>query len=221
MSEALQVLYEDNHLLIVNKPAGLATMGVGPDEPSLWRRARGYLKAKYQKPGNVFLGVVSRLDALVTGAVVFARTSKAASRLAEQFREAEVGKIYWALVERPPAPPAGVCVDWLWKNEELRRVVVGRSGQSGAQEARLAYRTLRRVEEGALIEVRLETGRKHQIRVQLSARGWPVVGDARYGSRRAFPRGIALHARQLVLTHPTLKTPLEITAPLPEYWPST
>jgi len=219
MSEALQVLYEDNHLLIVNKPAGLATMGVGPDEPSLWRRACGYIKAKYQKPGNVYLGVVSRVDALVTGAVVFARTSKAAARLSEQFRETDVGKIYWALTERAPLPPTGVCVDWLWKDESLRRMVIANAHQPGAVEARLSYRTMRQVENMTLVEIRLETGRKHQIRVQMASRNCPVVGDTRYGSRRTFPKGIALHARQLSLTHPTLKTRLEITAPLPAYWP--
>ena len=124
MSDAIQVLYEDNHLLVVNKPAGLATMGVGPDEPSLWRRACGYIKAQRQKPGNVYLGVVSRVDAAVTGVVVFARTSKAAARLSEQFREAEVGKVYWAIVERPPDPSSGACTDWLIKDEFLRKMVV-------------------------------------------------------------------------------------------------
>jgi 23S rRNA pseudouridine1911/1915/1917 synthase len=228
MSDAIKVLYEDNHLLVVNKPSDLATMGVGPDEPSLWRRACGYIKAKYSKPGNVYLGVVSRVDSLVTGVVVFARTSKAAARLSEQFRETEVAKIYWAICERPPDPPTGSCTDWLAKSEELRRMILVASSVAGAQEARLTYRTLRKVPAGAipgaphatLVEVRLETGRKHQIRVQMAARGWHVVGDAKYGARSRFARGIALHARRLGFQHPTRDERIEIEAPLPVYWPA-
>lgn len=219
MPEELQVLYEDNHLLVVNKPADLATMGVSDSEPSLWRRACAYLKAKYAKPGNVYLGVVSRVDAAVTGAVVFARTSKAAARLSEQFREASVGKVYWALVERPPDPPRGACTDWLVKDEPRRRMILVASSVPGAQEARLTYRTLEQLDAATLVEVRLETGRKHQIRVQLAARGWHVLGDEKYGARSRFPRGIALHARRLVIDHPVRHEPLDIVAPLPAYWP--
>ena len=219
MPEDLQILYEDNHLLVVNKPADLATMGVSDNEPSLWRRACAYLKAKYAKPGNVYLGVVSRVDATVTGAVVFARTSKAAARLSEQFREAAVGKIYWALVERPPDPPRGACTDWLLKDEPRRRMMLVAPTVPGAQEARLTYRTLEQLGTATLVEVRLETGRKHQIRVQLAARGWHVLGDEKYGARTRFPRGIALHARRLVIDHPVRHEPLEIVAPLPAYWP--
>jgi 23S rRNA pseudouridine1911/1915/1917 synthase len=219
MPEDLQILYEDNHLLVVNKPAELATMGVGDSEPSLWRRACAYLKAKYAKPGNVYLGVVSRVDAAVTGAVVFARTSKAAARLSEQFREAAVGKVYWALVERPPDPPRGACTDWLLKDEPRRRMMLVAPTVPGAQEARLTYRVLEPLDTATLVEVRLETGRKHQIRVQLAARGWHVLGDAKYGARTRFPRGIALHARRLVIEHPVRHERLEIVAPLPAYWP--
>jgi 23S rRNA pseudouridine1911/1915/1917 synthase len=229
MPEDLQILYEDNHLLVVNKPADLATMGVGESEPSLWRRARAYLKAKYNKPGNVYLGVVSRVDAAVTGAVVFARTSKAAARLSEQFREADVGKVYWALVERPPDPVRGACTDWLLKDEPRRRMMLVAPTVPGAQEARLTYRSLETLEPGTLgagtlgsatlVEVRLETGRKHQIRVQLAARGWHVLGDVKYGARTRFPRGIALHARRLVLEHPVRHDRVDIVAPLPAYWP--
>jgi 23S rRNA pseudouridine1911/1915/1917 synthase len=221
MTEDLQILYEDNHLLVVNKPAELATMGVADSEPSLWRRACGYLKAKYAKPGNVYLGVVSRVDAAVTGAVVFARTSKAAARLSEQFREAEVGKVYWALVERPPDPPQGACTDWLIKDEPRRRMMLVASSVRGAQEARLTYRTLQPVGSATLVEIRLETGRKHQIRVQLAARGWHVLGDQKYGARSRFPRGIALHARRLVIDHPVRHEPLDIVSPLPAYWPQS
>lgn len=227
MASALEVLFEDNHLLVVNKPAGLATMGVSEDEPSLWRVCREYIRRKYQKPGNVYLGVVSRVDRLVTGVVVFARTSKAASRLAEQFREGAVDKTYWALLERPPNPPAGSCEDWVYKNESRQRMEVARKpgarssavGDSSAlgQLARLSYQTLASDQGATLVEVQLETGRKHQIRLQLGSRGWPVIGDQKYGAR-AGGESIALHARRLRLQHPVRRESLEFVAPLPPAW---
>jgi len=214
----LDVLYEDNHLLVVNKPAGLATMGTAAGQESLWTLAKQYVKRKYNKPGNVYLGVVSRLDAPVTGAVVLARTSKAARRLTEQFRAGEVEKVYWALVERAIEPPEGQCVNWLAKDEAAGRMRAVGPKTPGAREARLAYRRLRTLDGVCLIEVRLETGRKHQIRVQLAERGHPVLGDMKYGSHRAFPAGIALHARRLALLHPVGRQRLEIEAPLPASW---
>lgn len=214
----LNVLYEDNHLLVVDKPPGIATQGASGQTDSLLVRARHYLKQKYRKPGNVYLGVVSRLDAPVSGVVVLARTSKAARRLNEQFRSRVVSKRYWALVEGEPLPATGECVDWLWHDEHRRRMaIVGRDTPS-AQEARLAYRRLRTFSGISLIEVELHTGRKHQIRVQLSHRGWPIVGDRRYGSRRVFSAGIALHARNLALIHPTRGESMEFVAPVPAFW---
>jgi 23S rRNA pseudouridine1911/1915/1917 synthase len=221
MSLRLAVLYEDNHLLAVNKPAVLPTMGVAKDQPSLVTAARAYLKAKYAKPGNVYLGVVSRLDSVVTGVVLFARTSKAAARLTEQFRSREVEKTYWAIVEGMPDPPAARCDDWVIKNEAAHKIqVVGRNAP-GAQEAILSYRTLSEADAGAMLEVQLQSGRKHQIRVQLAHRGHPILGDRKYGARTRFTPGIALHARQLELTHPVRKTPLSLVAPLPDSWRST
>ena len=214
----LKVLYEDNHLLVVDKPAGLATMGVTSDRPSLWLEAKSYLKQKYAKPGNVYLGVVSRLDALVTGVVVLARTSKAAARLSAQFRDHEVEKVYWALTERPPQPAFGSWTDWLQHDERQRKVVVTRPHHPDAQEARLSYRTLRRIGSVSLVEIRLETGRKHQIRVQFAHHACPILGDLQYGATSRFPAGIALHAYQLKLTHPVQKTPLSLTAPCPATW---
>lgn len=219
----MEVIYEDNHLLVVNKPAGLATMGVGEQEPSLWRSAKQYLKAKYSKPGNVYLGVVSRIDTPVTGVVVFARTSKAAARLSEQFREGTVQKRYWAIVERPPAPPQGRCEDRLVRADRQRKVhVVDEDDDADdARPAALEYRTLRRLPGGpTLLEIRLLTGRKHQIRVQLASRGWPILGDKKYGARSTFPGGIALHARQLTIDHPVRHEPLELVAPPPSSWSS-
>lgn len=217
---AAHVLYEDNHLLVVNKPAELATMGVTEGSPSVITAAKAYLKRKYDKPGNVYLGVVSRLDALVSGVLVLARTSKAAARLTEQFRERETKKVYWAVVEEPPSPAAGSLVHWMRKEEQLQRMVITSANAPGSQEARLSYGTLRRLPRGILMEVRLETGRKHQIRLQLSQSGWPILGDQKYGSRRSFPAGIALHAKTLTITHPTLQTVLTFAAPLPEAWKS-
>lgn len=217
----LVVLYEDNHLLVVNKPAGIPTMGVAEGEPSLWREAKEYVKEKYSKPGNVFLGVVSRVDTPVTGVVIFARTSKAAARLSEQFREGEVGKTYWAVVEAPPQPPRGKCKDILVRADRQRKVRVVKAGEErpeDGQDAVLEYRTIRKLGRGALIEVQLLTGRKHQIRVQMSSRGWPIVGDKKYGANTKFAGGIALHARQLRLQHPVTKEPLEISAPVPLDW---
>jgi 23S rRNA pseudouridine1911/1915/1917 synthase len=212
------VLYEDNHLLVVDKPAHLPTMGVPEGEPSLLASAKQYIKHKYNKPGNVYLGIVSRLDAPVTGAVVIARTSKAAARLTKQFRERTVQKCYWTLLENQPDPLEGTLVDWLRKDERHRRMHVTSRSHPEAQEARLAYRTVRRVTGAVLVEVELLTGRKHQIRLQLSQHGIPILGDRKYGSKRKFPHGIALHARSLKLEHPVLKTPVEIVAPLPPAW---
>jgi len=214
----LHVLYEDNHLLVVAKPAGLATMGVAPDKPSLLEQARLYVKERYHKPGNVYLGVMSRLDAPVTGVVLLARTSKAARRLTEQFRTHAVRKTYWAAVEGQVALAAAECVDWLGHDERHRRMHVVGPGFPGAQEAKMAYRRLKPLDGLWLLEVDLQTGRKHQIRLQLASRGWPVVGDRKYGSRRPFPAGIALHARQLLIRHPTTEGMLEFQAPVPTTW---
>jgi 23S rRNA pseudouridine1911/1915/1917 synthase len=215
----MQVLYEDNHLLAVVKPAGLATMGVTADKPSLLAEARQYIKHKYHKPGNVYLGVVSRLDAPVTGVVLLARTSKAAARLTEQYKSRSVEKTYWALVEGAISPADGQLVDWIGPDPRHRRMHLTAAGAPEAREGRLHYRTLRPMDRLTWIEVLLETGRKHQIRLQLSGHGYPILGDRKYGSRRTFAAGIALHARRLVVEHPVRKgTRLELVAPLPAAW---
>jgi 23S rRNA pseudouridine1911/1915/1917 synthase len=214
----LHVLYEDNHLLAVIKPPELATMGVTDDEPSLLREAKQYVKHRYNKPGNVYLGVVSRLDAVASGVIVFARTSKAAARLTEQFRSRSVEKTYWAVVEGQP-PAADQCVDWLLKSEARQRVEIVPASTPGAREARMRFRRLRTLSnDSSLLEISLETGRKHQIRVQLAGRGFPILGDRKYGSRRPFAAGIALHARRLLFSHPTRGEPIDLTAPCPEAW---
>jgi 23S rRNA pseudouridine1911/1915/1917 synthase len=221
----LAVLYEDNHLLAVNKSAMLPTMGVSADRPSLLSAAKEYIRGKYHKPGNVYLGIVSRLDAPVTGVVLMARTSKAAARLSRQFREREVEKFYWALVEGEVEPPTGTLRDYLRKDERHRRMHVTGPHTPGGQLAELTYRVMSR-DQGTgsqgkkerLLEVRPLTGRKHQIRVQLARAGFPILGDRKYGSSRPFAQGIALHARRLVIEHPVSKMQIELEAPLPAVW---
>lgn len=219
-SPPLDVLYEDNHLLAVVKPAGLATMGLADARPTLLAQARAYVKQKYGKPGNVYLGVLSRLDAPVTGVVLFARTSKAARRLTEQFRTRAVEKVYWAIVEGFIQPRTATYVDWIAHDERHRRMHVVAAGTPGAREARLTCRPMRSLQGMTLVEIALETGRKHQIRLQLARRGHPIVGDRKYGSRRPLPAGIALHARRLRIAHPISGTPIVFVAPLPEVWRS-
>ena len=214
----LHVLYEDNHLLVVNKPTGIATMGTAASTTSMVMLAKQYLKQQYKKPGNVYLGVVSRLDSLVSGVLVFARTSKAAARLSEQFRERETKKLYWAVVAGVPEPKKGELVHWISKDESQQRMVIRSKKTADAQEARLKYQTLREFTDGTLVEVELLTGRKHQIRVQLAAAGHPILGDRKYGSDATFPAGIALHARILTIEHPTLKEPMTFNAGLPKAW---
>jgi 23S rRNA pseudouridine1911/1915/1917 synthase len=214
MKSKLTILYEDNHLLVVDKPSGLATVGVRPDEASLVKIAKDYLKQKYQKPGNVFLGVVSRLDAGVSGVIVLARTSKAAARLSEQFRGGQVAKRYWAIVAGRVQPSEDTLVDCLAKDDSARRMRVVQAGQR----AELSYRVLGQAGGFALLEVALATGRKHQIRTQLAHRGWPIVGDRKYGSSKSFAAGIALHSAALQFTHPTRSSVMTFRSVPPVRW---
>ena len=218
MNPPLNVLYEDNHLLVLNKPAGLPTMGTPGDRATLLSLAKDYVKQRYQKPGNVYLGVMSRLDAPVTGVVLLARTSKAAARLTEQFRSHAVEKTNWAIVEGTIEPAEETLVDWLGHDDRHRRMHIVGATMQDAREARLSYRRLGILKNDSWLEVQLETGRKHQIRLQLSHRGHPIIGDRKYGSRSPFSEGIALHARRLAVTHPTTGGSLEFEAPLPASW---
>jgi 23S rRNA pseudouridine1911/1915/1917 synthase len=217
------VLFEDNHLLVVNKPAGLPTMGVTSNKPSLFEQSRRYIKDKYHKPGNVYLGVVSRLDGVATGVLVFARTSKAAARLTEQFRSGEVEKTYWAIVAPPPEQQAAEWIDYLRKDERQQKMVVVNSAAKGAQEARLRYAIQRPLAQLAWLQVQLETGRKHQIRVQLAHLDHPIAGDDKYGdfelnrmiSKQRMKR-MFLHASQLAFEHPVTAARIELSALLPD-----
>ena len=212
------ILYEDNHLLVIDKPAQLATMGVRPPRSSALEMARKYIKEKYQKPGNVYLGVVSRLDAPATGILVFARTSKAAARLTTQYRNRTVTKVYHILIEGTLDVPQGTLEDWVRKDERHRRMHVVTAEAEESRQARLSYRVLQKLKKCQLVEVELETGRKHQIRLQFANQGHPVLGDRKYGARQTLSRGIALHARRLELTHPVQRERLAWEADLPVMW---
>ena len=197
-------------------------MGLPDGEETLFTQTKAYVKEKYAKPGEVYLGVVSRLDVPVSGVVIFARTSKAAARLNVQFREHTVEKVYAALVEGTITPPEAECVDYLTEDKRHRKVT--RTHSTEGKETKLRYRTLRQVGRCSLIEIQLVTGRKHQIRVQLASRGFPIRGDIKYGATMSFsgsfpgsfPGGIALHAWKLTFSHPTTRERIELIAPLPE-----
>ncbi len=214
----LDILYEDNHCIAVAKPSGCVSTHFDGTEETLDRAVKQYLKEKYCKPGNVFLGIVQRLDRPVSGVLLFARTTKGASRLARQFREGTVEKIYWAVVDGEAGPTAGTLEDWLRKDKETRRVEVVEPREKGARQALLHYQ--RRAIHGGLtlLELRPQTGRTHQLRVQLAHHGQPIYGDAKYGSLHTFDRAIALHARALTFLHPIRYEPLTVTAEVPREW---
>ena len=214
----LEVLYEDNHCLVVNKPARVLTMGDDTGEPTLFELAKQYLRKKYNKPGNVYLGVVHRLDRPTSGVVLFARTSKAASRLSDQLRRHAMTKTYHALVEGVPKSRSGTLSHWLLKDRETNIVSVVEKGVSESQSAILDYRVIKTVGKRSLLEVIPQTGRSHQIRVQLADIGTPSVGDKKYGSTALMGGKICLHAFSLGFEHPTTKESLNIQATLPGYF---
>ncbi len=214
------VLYEDRHLLAVAKPPGLITAGAPAGKVSLVELVRQYLRHKYGVQGKPFVGVVSRLDAPVSGVVPLARTSRAAARLTRQFREGKVEKIYWALVHGTLVQPQGEWLNYLRPLEGRRKMQLVGPNFPGAKPCRLRYRVLRTwpQERISWVEVELLTGRKHQIRAQFAGRGHPVLGDFKYGSHRPCDQHIALHCRQVRLLHPLSGQVLELVAPLPPQW---
>jgi 23S rRNA pseudouridine1911/1915/1917 synthase len=225
MANSLTILFEDNHCLAVAKPAPLLTQAPA-GIPSLEAQVRDYLRERYQKPGRIYLGIPHRLDRPVSGVVLFARQTKSAQRLADQFRDRQVRKVYWAAVEGDVQPAEGVWEDWLLKIREDARSERVSAETPGARHASLRYRRLSATAAATLLEIQPDTGRMHQIRVQAAARGWPVVGDALYGAKLPFgpaaeaPRDriIALHARSLTFLHPIRYEPITVEAPLPETW---
>jgi 23S rRNA pseudouridine1911/1915/1917 synthase len=216
MAGALEVLLCDNHLLVVAKPSGLPSVPDESGDESLLERAKAWVKERYRKPGAVFLGVVQRLDRPVSGVLVFARTSKAAARLAEELREHRAEKLYWAVGEGEPAADSGELVQWLWKDEERNRVHVCGKARAGAREARTRWRVLLRAGGRTLYELRPASGRPHQLRVAAATLGTPLCGDLKYGARAALEdQSIALHARALSFEHPTSGERVSCTAGLP------
>lgn len=225
-----EILFEDNHLLVVNKRAGLVTQGAAAGQPSLFELAKDYIRRKYNKPGNVYLGIVSRLDAKTTGVIVMARTSKAAARLTQQFRDRETKKIYWAIVAADDSGESianhGQMESWMFKDDAAMRMrcVTDRRIESGnlpsdAKVARLSWNVIAKNGVRSLLEVELQTGRKHQIRCQLSESGYPILGDNKYDSTQRFSgQGIALHSRSVEISHPTQKNVLHFEADVPNCW---
>ncbi|WP_417740593.1 RluA family pseudouridine synthase [Rosistilla oblonga] len=211
------ILFEDNHLLVIDKPAGIATQGV-TDGTSVFDQASEYIRVKYQKPGKVYLGIVSRLDTVTSGVLVLARTSKAASRLSDMLRRRTIEKRYLAVVEGTLPDAEGTLVDFVRKDDAAHRMVVCRESTADAKRAELRYRVIESSGRQSLIEVELITGRKHQIRLQLASRGMPVIGDRKYDASSTFPQGIALHAWQLTFEHPTKREPMSFECRPPKSW---
>ncbi len=213
----MEVLYQDNHIIIVNKAPGEITQGDRTGDVTLVQQVKDYIKETFHKPGNVFLGVVHRLDRPTSGIVVYAKTSKALSRMNALFRSNNIQKTYHAIVEKPPVPDQGKLVHHLKKNEQQNKSYTVTPATTGAKQAILSYRTIAYSDHYTLLSVTLQTGRHHQIRCQLSAIGSPIRGDLKYGARRSNPNGsISLHAHRIQFIHPVSQLPIDITAPYPK-----
>lgn len=212
----MTVVYEDNHIIIVNKTASEIVQGDKTGDAPLSETVKQYLKEKYYKPGNVFIGVTHRLDRPVSGLVVFAKTSKALSRLNEMFKNSEVKKTYWAIVKQTPAETEGELVNYLVRNEKQNKSYAYDTEKPGSKKAILHYRLIARSDNYSLLEVDLKTGRHHQIRCQLAKMGCPIKGDLKYGFPRSNPDGsICLHARRVRFVHPVSKELIDVVAPVP------
>ncbi|MGM9701355.1 MAG: RluA family pseudouridine synthase [Prevotella sp.] len=213
----MEVVYEDNHIIIVNKRSGEIVQGDKTGDEPLSETVKAYIKEAYHKPGNVFLGVVHRLDRPVSGLVVFAKTSKALSRLNEMFRVGDVHKTYWAIVKDKPAVEEGTLTHWLVRNEKQNKSYAYDREVPKSKKAVLHYRLIGCTDRYSLLEVQLMTGRHHQIRCQLARMGCPIKGDLKYGAPRSNPDGsISLLARKVELVHPVSKEPVSVVAPVPD-----
>ena len=214
----MTILYEDNHIIAVNKTCNEIVQGDKTGDTPLSEIVKAYIKDKYNKPGEVFLGVTHRLDRPTSGVVLFARTSKALTRLNAMFQSHEqIKKTYWAIVQGCPKQTEARLENWLIRNEVQNKSYITKPNANNAKQAILEYRTLVRGENYTLLEVNLETGRHHQIRCQLAAIGCPVKGDLKYGAKRSNPDGgICLHARKIEFIHPVSKQEICITAPIPD-----
>ena len=212
----MTVVYEDNHIIVVNKTSSEIVQGDKTGDTPLSETVKEYIKEKYAKPGNVFLGVTHRLDRPVSGLVVFAKTSKALSRLNDMFRLGEVKKTYWAIVKERPEELEGELTHWLVRNEKQNKSYAYDKERPNSKKAILRYKLIGHSQNYHLLEVDLQTGRHHQIRCQLAKMGCPIKGDLKYGSPRSNPDGsICLHARRVTFVHPVSKEVIDLTAPLP------
>ena len=213
----MTILYEDNHIIIVNKESGEIVHGDKTGDTPLSEKVKADIKERHAKPGNVFLGVVHRLDRPVSGVVVFAKTSKALTRLNDMFREGKVRKTYWAITQQRPNPENGTIEGWLTRNEKQNKSYMHDKEKPGAKKAVLNYKTIAATNRYVLVEVELLTGRHHQIRCQLAAIGCPIKGDLKYGARRSNPDGsISLMARKVELEHPVTHQLISVEAPIPQ-----
>jgi 23S rRNA pseudouridine1911/1915/1917 synthase len=213
----MTVLYEDNHIIAVNKSSSEIVQGDKTGDQPLSETIKLYLKEKYNKPGEVFIGVTHRLDRPVSGVVLFAKTSKALTRLNEMFKTQQVKKTYWAIVKEKPTTEEGRLEHYLVRNEKQNKSVAHLKMVPNAKQAALTYRLIAHSDNYYLLEVNLETGRHHQIRCQLAKMGCPIKGDLKYGFARSNPNGgISLHARHISFIHPVSKLPIDITAPVPD-----
>lgn len=212
----MQVVYEDNHLVIVDKSCSEIVQGDKTGDTPLSETVKAYIKEKYAKPGNVFLGVVHRLDRPVSGLVIFARTSKALTRLSEMFRNGDIHKTYWAIVRNEPPAPEGELVNWLTRNERQNKSYAYDREVPRSKKAVLDYKVIGHSDRYALLEINLKTGRHHQIRCQLAKMGCPIKGDLKYGFPRSNPDGgISLLSRRVSFIHPVSKKEIDVVAPLP------
>lgn len=213
----MQVIYEDNHIIVVNKEAGEIVQGDKTGDKPLSETVKEYIKEKYNKPGNVFLGVVHRLDRPVSGLVIFARTSKALQRLNKMFSDGEVHKTYWAITQNTPEKPEGTLVNMIVRNEKQNKSYAYDKEVPNSKKAILEYKVIGHSDRYALIEVHLMTGRHHQIRCQLSHIGCPIKGDLKYGAKRSNPDGsISLLSRHVEFVHPISKKLISLDSPLPD-----
>lgn len=211
------LLFEDNHLIAVNKEAGIPVQGDSSGDLPLVEMVREYIRVKFSKPGNVFCGLIHRLDRPVSGVVLFARTSKALTRMNQLFANKHPKKTYWAIVEKPPMEKQGRLIHHLVRNEKQNKTYAYSEPKKDSKEARLSYREILRSDKYTLLEVDLETGRHHQIRVQLAAMGCIIKGDLKYGAKRSNPDGsISLHARSVEFEHPVSKEKISIIAKVPK-----
>lgn len=212
-----QIIFEDNHMMVINKKAGQLVQGDKTGDLSLLELIKDFIKKRDDKPGNVFLGLVHRIDRPTSGLVIYAKTSKALSRLTVMVKDREVKKTYWALVAKEMIPKSQRLVHYLQKNEKTNKATVFVKPTDGAKESILTYQIIKTLDNYQLLEIDLETGRHHQIRAQLSKIGVPIKGDLKYGAPRSNPDGgISLHARKLQFIHPVTKENMEITAPVPQ-----